>query len=492
MEHSPCSLIPAVELVRRLASLGLQGMVLTDHQHLWPEEELTELVRKAGVPAYFTVMTAQEVTTDIGDVLVYGAEEAFGPRTRVDEIRSRAPEAALVLAHPYRNGSLPSAERLRHRALDAVEIFNTNHTAAENRRALADWHRYRFTAVSGTDTHSSEYAGLYPTIFDHPVADVGDLGREIRSGRCRPFLQEIPLYGENTCVTEFVIGTGGEKRPDAFIVRTADREEKWAAAERGYRIAQGLRKAGFPTLRYRIPEQVEEDPESRTVVERKIEGRTLFSFILSAPRPEAAEALRLAAGWLARLHSLRLQVTPPAEYLPKEERRLSRYVEYFEAARHPMTPKARDLAQVLREEIGARWPDERELVQGHGDYHPKNIFIGRDSADPSLFAAAIDFDSSYCQPRPFDVGYFLAQFRNQFLHDERISREFPERLFLDAYEEASEGVPQRFFREVALFRGRTFLNIASFLVKIGLGESPDLRRSLNEAEKAVTVYLSSR
>jgi 3',5'-nucleoside bisphosphate phosphatase len=490
-EHSPCSVIPAVELVRRIAGLGLQGMVLTDHHHLWPEESVAELVRTAGVPSYFTVMAAQEVTTEVGDVLVYGARRAFSSGTKLEELRRLAPEAALVLAHPYRNGKIPSPERLGHPALDAVEIFNSNHTAGENRRALTDWHRYRFTAVSGTDTHAAEYAGLYPTLFDHPLHDAGELAREIRSGRCRPYLREVPLYGENTSVTEVVIGTAGTEPPEAFIVRTAERDEKWAAADRAYRIAEGLRSAGFPTRRYRMPDPVEADAEARTVVERKLDGETLHRFLRTAPPAEGAEALREAAGWLARLHSLGLRITPPAEYLPKEERRIARYVEYFEAARHPMTGKARDLADILWEEIRAGFVDEREFVQGHGDFHPKNVFIGRDRTDAVLFAAAIDFDSSYCQPRPFDVGYFLAQFRHQFFGDERLLRLFPERLFVEAYVEASGGVPQRFFRDIALFRARTCLNIASFLVKIGQGESPDLRRVLNDAEKGVTLYLSS-
>ncbi len=55
------------------------------------------------------------------------------------------------------------------------------------------------------------------------------------------------------------------------------------------------------------------------------------------------------------------------------------------------------------------------LVQGHGDFHPKNVFIGQDSQEnrDTLFAAAIDFESSLCLPPAFDVGCFLAQFQIQ-------------------------------------------------------------------------------
>ena len=57
------------------------------------------------------------------------------------------------------------------------------------------------------------------------------------------------------------------------------------------------------------------------------------------------------------------------------------------------------------------------FVQGHGDYHLKNILIGHDNPDDrdTTFAAVIDFDSSMCMPPAFDVGTFLAQYRNQLL-----------------------------------------------------------------------------
>ena len=143
---------------------------------------------------------------------------------------------------------------------------------------------------------------------------------------------------------------------------------------------------------------------------------------------------------------------------------------------------------VQAEETRLVQEDPSALVQGHGDFHPKNVFIGQDNQEnrETLFIAAIDFESSLVLPRAFDVGCFLAQFRNQFFAHPAMLKEFPESLFLDAYlQEAGMGDGE-FRRQVELFRARTNLSIAAYLIKLGLGGSEDLWRVLVEAEQAVS------
>ena len=45
---------------------------------------------------------------------------------------------------------------------------------------------------------------------------------------------------------------------------------------------------------------------------------------------------------------------------------------------------------------------------------------------------------------------------------------------------------EEFRRQIELFRARTNLSIAAYLIKLGLGESEDLWRVLVEAEQAVS------
>jgi predicted metal-dependent phosphoesterase TrpH len=210
-EHSPCSHVSAIELIRRVYAKGLQGVVFTDHHFLWSDEELEKVWHEAGVPGHFLVLSGQEVrTSDMGDVLVYGADESIPRDTPLADIRARQAKAALILAHPYRNNSRPERAKLLNPFLDGVEIFSSNQSVSENSRGLRDWHAYRFTAIAGTDTHALSYSGIYPTQFDHPVDNIMALAAELQAGRCRPFFKEIPKAGTQIELTEITIGTKGD------------------------------------------------------------------------------------------------------------------------------------------------------------------------------------------------------------------------------------------------------------------------------------------
>lgn len=490
-EHSRCSSIEAVELVRQVYAKGLQGLVITDHHYLWPAKELAELRKLAGVPGHFLIMSGQELkSAELGDVLIYGADSALAPGSSLAEVRKRFPEAAVILAHPYRGEREPAPAKLLSRLIEGVEIFNSNHTVLGNSRGLQDWHRYRFTATAGTDTHGSGYAGMYPTSFDHPVISVAGLAAEIRAGRCRPLLKEIPRSGSKARVTEVTFGTKGQdEQRERIIIRTLDNEPRWRGSVRAFRIMQALTGHGFGEGRFRVPHPIHEEPATRTLIEQGLRGKSLFDKLVAAPPDDRRYCLELAARWLARLHGLRLQLTPENEFIPREQQRISRYLQRFDDCGHRHAAKARAIGErVLAEERSLAERQVELFVQGHGDYHPKNIIIGHDSQDnrETVFVAAIDFESSLLMPAAFDAGCFLAQFRNQFFAYPELLATLPEDLFLQIYTDEAGDLPIDFLRQVELFRARANLSIAAYLIKVGLGESDNLWRVLVEAERALT------
>jgi len=487
-EHSSCSSIPASDLVRQVCAKGLQGIVFTDHHYLWDVDELRRVRRAAAVPDHFLIIAGQEVRTpELGDVLVYGAGETLLRGTPLGEIRERFPDAALVWAHPYRGGKSPDDANLL--LTDGVEIFSSNHTVRENSRALRDWHRLRFTAIGGTDTHGSGYAGLYPTLFDHPVSTVLELAVEIRKGRCLPFLKEIPRSGANSMVTEVTIGAKGmDEVRERIIIKSISNRRKWSTAERAYRITDAIARHGFQGGPYRVPVPIDEDHDTMTLIEQGVRGKSLFDKLLTASREDGLLYVRMAARWLAGLHGCRLRITPRHEFLEREQDRLAKYLERFTSISHRHASRAGEILGVVASEETRRYGNHPELlVQGHGDFHPKNVFIGQDSQEnrDTLFAAAIDFESSLCLPPAFDVGCFLAQFQNQFYPHGEILTAIPEGVFLDAYLEASGNPDGDFLSQVELFRARTNMSIAAYLIRLGLGESPDLWRVLLEAERSL-------
>lgn len=489
-EHSACSFVNAVDLVRKALSKELQGIVLTDHHYLWPDEEIIRLRQQAGLPDYFLIFSAQEVrTADFGDVLVYGADRTLPAGISLERIRREFPRAALVWAHPYRKQSRPRVDQLLHPHLDAVEIFNSNHTVAENTRALRDWHRYKFTAIGGTDTHSESYAGTYPTIFDHPFQSVAELAEEIRRGRCRPFFKEIPRSGTQIQVTELTIGTkGADERREKIIIKTHDNPAKWKTAERAYHIIENIAAHGFTDGPFRVPRPLGFDVESHTLIEEGVRGKSLFDKLLRADQDSAREYLRLAARWLAKLHSARLRVTPAEEYFPREEKRLGRYRKHFVEGRHPHARRVREITDaVMQAQQSFYGSTTANFIQGHGDFHLKNILVGQDHPDnrDTTFVAVIDFDSSLCLPQAFDVGTFVAQYRNQLFSHPEVREKAPLDIFLDTYRGHAGIRDPEFPLQVLLFQARTNLSIAAYLYKVGMGASEDLHRVLVEAEQCL-------
>jgi 3',5'-nucleoside bisphosphate phosphatase len=486
-EHSECSHVSAATVAQRNFEIGLQGTVFTDHHYLWPSETIEELRDKIKVPDYYLILSGQEVTTpDLGDVLVYGADVSIEKGTSLETIRKHFPGAAIIWAHPYRHENTPSRDNLFHPFIDGIEIFSSNHTVGESSRGLRDWHNLKFTAIAGTDTHALSYAGLYPTVFDHPISNCAELAYEIRAGRCRPFFKEIPRSGSSsTQVTEITIGTNHSSNiRERYVIKKHKNFDAWHSATRKSQVMNEIRSHGFGKGRFRIPKALANDQESLTTIEEGIRGKTLFDKLVEAEPREARECLEMAAEWLARLHNCRLQIAPPEEFFSDEKSRLQRYLSGFYATGHRHTRKAQEIMDRVIEAEWSQYGDHPDkLIQGHGDYHPKNIFIGQDSDDPtSRFVAAIDFGSAYTMPPAFDVGTFLAQFNNQLYGRKEVYAKVDENVFLQKYLNEARQVDEDFLRQVEIFRARTSLSISYYLIKLKLGESENLWRVLVEAE----------
>jgi aminoglycoside phosphotransferase (APT) family kinase protein len=276
---------------------------------------------------------------------------------------------------------------------------------------------------------------------------------------------------------------------ERLIIKTIPGTYKWKTAERAFHIMEAISAHGFANGPFRVPLPIDEDPESRTLIEQGMRGKSLYDKLLTASREDGRLYVRMTAQWLARLHSCRLCITAADEFTAREPERIGNYLERFASISHPHTRRAKEIVAAIRaEEIRLFDGKPDTLVQGHGDFHPKNVLIGQDSQEnrDTLFVAAIDFESSLCLPPAFDVGCFLAQFRNQFFPHKQILEEFSDNLFLDAYRQASGRLDDGFSDQVDLFRARTNMSIAAYLIKLGMGDSEDLWRVLLEAEQALS------
>ena len=101
--HSPDAETDPFELVQAAINAGLDGVVITEHDFLWPEPELEEL--RAAAPG-LVILAGIEVTGRGGDVLCYGVTDPLAiPRgiawpELCREVHRQG--GACVAAHPNR------------------------------------------------------------------------------------------------------------------------------------------------------------------------------------------------------------------------------------------------------------------------------------------------------------------------------------------------------------------------------------------------------
>ncbi len=191
--RSSCSVMAASDAVSEAAALGLDGVCITDHHALVPRAELDRLSAAAGI----LVLGATEVTTEEGDVLVFGLRRAVDHMVTLAELRERALEdgAFMVAAHPFRGFLLfgpghlgMSPEKAVSRRLfahvDAVEVCNGRLTPAENGSARQVAERLGLPGTGGSDAHRLDEIGHCVTVFADPITCERDLVAALRAGAC--------------------------------------------------------------------------------------------------------------------------------------------------------------------------------------------------------------------------------------------------------------------------------------------------------------------
>jgi predicted metal-dependent phosphoesterase TrpH len=227
--HSPDSIIEPLALVRRARQLGLQGVVITEHDWLWTPAELDEL--RAAVPGLL-VFAGIEVTAHEGHFLVHGVTNPFAvPRgiglvALCREVHRQG--GAVIAAHPYRWGQ-PFDDILAELQppLDGLELMTNNMDADSRRRAAAVRAARGWTGLGSSDAHQEDVVGVCYTEFPHPIRDQRDLIEALRSGlavaRARtPACQARPRPGwpfrdHFSAVTRARNGQPGPVPPDGSL-----------------------------------------------------------------------------------------------------------------------------------------------------------------------------------------------------------------------------------------------------------------------------------
>lgn len=187
-KHSPDSSIDPWELIEHAREIGLDGVVITEHDYQWEADELAELAARA---APLRVFSGVEVSTLEGHFLVYGLpslEDVF-PGIELAELLPlvHRHQAAIVGAHPFRWDQPFNAIVAQHGPVfDALELVSNNVTTETRLRTEALLRAHPMAATGSSDAHEIATLGCYFTEFDGPIVTLADFVAALRARACRP------------------------------------------------------------------------------------------------------------------------------------------------------------------------------------------------------------------------------------------------------------------------------------------------------------------
>ena len=103
--NSADSNLSPIELIREAKRLGLDGVVVTEHDRGWDRFRARELAAEHD----FLFLRGMEVSTDLGHILVCGLEEYVSGIQRAEKLRQVVDEVGgiMIAAHPFRRAFTP-------------------------------------------------------------------------------------------------------------------------------------------------------------------------------------------------------------------------------------------------------------------------------------------------------------------------------------------------------------------------------------------------
>jgi predicted metal-dependent phosphoesterase TrpH len=178
--HSACSALTLEALVRAARARGVDGVCITEHDALWPSDE----VERVAAEMQFVVLRGMEVTTEVGHVLVFGMPCHDPAMALLSELHRmvRAEGALMFLAHPSRRyGSLPPDDLAS--VFDSVEVHNGTEGMLQNDNAALLARDLTLPGIGGSDCHAVREVGVCATEFNDDVRSEAEFLRALRSGR---------------------------------------------------------------------------------------------------------------------------------------------------------------------------------------------------------------------------------------------------------------------------------------------------------------------
>ena len=193
---SDCSVMSPEQLIERAVSVGLDGVCITEHDHIRRSAELDERASECGLLLFYGV----EANTDFGEVLAFGPTEYAEGFHDLAYLRKAVDDTggALVAAHPFRRefspfyshgkaNTKPTVEQACAlgimKMVDSLEVMNGASTKEESDFGREVAEALGLGMAGGSDAHSADGVGMCATVFERKIASWPEFLEELRAGR---------------------------------------------------------------------------------------------------------------------------------------------------------------------------------------------------------------------------------------------------------------------------------------------------------------------
>lgn len=193
---SSCSYMKPEEMVQQAVNLGLDGICITEHDIPWDQKDIQKLSDRFGI----LVIGGIEVSTELGEVLVWGYHEPVFDIEGIQDLRARVDRAGGIMAaaHPFR-GSFEYVDVEKKgrvnlmvddasngdvfKWVDAMEVFNGRAPDWEIKLTRTVCDKLRLRGIGGSDAHNISSVGDCVTVFHNRIRNESEFIEELKAGR---------------------------------------------------------------------------------------------------------------------------------------------------------------------------------------------------------------------------------------------------------------------------------------------------------------------
>lgn len=188
--YSSDSIITPEQLLIDAKAAQLTGVVITEHDWLWTDEELAELNARPEADG-LTVMSGVEVSAREGHFLCFGLphlrniEPGIYLKNLIEEVQGYG--GVIVAAHPYRwDQDFDSIYDSYHHAISALELASKNVDRQSRTRVENLVKRSAVQQTTGSsDAHEPGQIGCYFTEFKTEIREMKELINALKGGDLR-------------------------------------------------------------------------------------------------------------------------------------------------------------------------------------------------------------------------------------------------------------------------------------------------------------------